>query len=152
MPYEPGVLKAIGKKDGKTIVDEVRTTGAPAAIRLSVDHSSITADGRNVSNLKVEIVDADGNVVPTADNLVTFDLRGQGKIIGVGNGNPFDHEPHKASQRKAFNGLCLAVIQSTRKAGEIHIKATSEGLKDATLTIKTVPDHDRPYYWEDVYQ
>lgn len=152
VPYEPGVLKAVGKKDGKTIIDEVKTTDAPASIHLSVDHNSITANGRDVSHIKVEIVDKDGNVVPTADNLVTFDLQGAGKIIGVGNGNPFDHGPHKASQRKAFNGLCLAIIQSSRKAGTIRINARSDGLEGATVEIKTTPDHDRPYYWEGVYQ
>lgn len=152
VPYEPGVLKTIGKKDGKTIVDEVRTIGAPSAIHLSVDHDSITANGRDVSHLKVEIVDKDGNMVPNADNLVNFDISGPGKIIGVGNGNPVDHDPHKASQRKAFNGLCLAIVQSTRKSGEIHIKAASDGLKEAAVVIKTTPDHDKPYYWEDVYQ
>ncbi len=154
VPYEPGVLKAVGKKDGKTIIEEVRTTGAPAAIRLSVDKSRIVANGRDVTHIKVEIVDKAGNVVPTADNLITFDLKGPARIIGVGNGNPRDHESHKASRQKAFNGLCLAILQSTRsidRPGTIHIQAHSEGLKGAVAVVHTTPDPDKAYYWEDVY-
>ena len=72
--------------------------------------------------------------MPTADNLVQFSIEG-GKILGVGNGNPLDHSSFKASERKAFNGLCLAVIQSLRKEGKIKLNADSKGLKGASIEI-----------------
>jgi beta-galactosidase len=58
-------------------------------------------------------------------------------LIGFDNGNPRDHDPMKSNQRKTFNGLALAVVQSTGKAGSIRIKATSKGLKEGTENIIT---------------
>ena len=93
------------------------------------------ADARDVAHFTVKVVDAQGNTVPTADSLITFDLQGPGVIIGVDNGNPASHEDYKAKQRKAFNGLCLAIVQATNEQGKIRLTARSEGLKEATLEI-----------------
>jgi beta-galactosidase len=91
--YLPGTLLAKGYKAGKEIVtDKVETTGAPAAIRLIPDRDSIKADGEDVSVITVQIEDDKGRVVPTAGNEISFALQGQGKIIGVGNGDPSSHE------------------------------------------------------------
>jgi len=136
VPYKPGILKAVGKKDGKVVcVQEIRTAGKPAALRLSVDRDTIIAGRYHAASVKVEVVDSSRYVVPTADNLVKFNVEGQGKIIGVDNGDPMDHAPYKALQRKAFNGLCLAVVQSSNKTGKIKFKASSKGLKSAAIEI-----------------
>ena len=92
--YMPGTLSAKGYKSGKVIAEEkIETTGAPAAIRLSPARNSILADGEDISLITVTITDAQGRPVPTARNLVSFELTGPGKIIGVGNGDPISHEP-----------------------------------------------------------
>ena len=74
-------------------------------------------------------------MIPNADQLIHFDVDGAGKIAGVDNGNAISLEPHKANERKAFNGMCLVVIQSNGKSGTIKLKATSDGLTSADLTI-----------------
>ena len=79
--------------------------------------------------MTVEIADAQGRMVPTADNQVTFRLSGPGAIIGVGNGDPSSHEPDKANSRRAFNGLCMAIVQAAKTPGEIWLEATSPGLQ-----------------------
>ncbi len=136
VPYEPGTLKAVGRKNGKTVATvEVSTTGEPAAIGLSVDRERITADRRDVAHFTVQILDGDGRVVPTAANEVSFQVEGEGKLIGVDNGDPASHEDYKADRRKAFNGLCLAIIQSTAHAGAIRVSANSPGLKPASISI-----------------
>ncbi|MGD8777895.1 MAG: glycoside hydrolase family 2 TIM barrel-domain containing protein [Ignavibacteria bacterium] len=138
VPYEPGVLKAVGKINGEVVfTEEIHTAGKPSQIRLSTESKVINAEVRGVANIKVEILDSEGNVVPTVDNLVKFSIEGEGKIIGVGNGNPEDYDSYQASQRKAYHGLALVVIQSTQREGDIKLVATSEGLKEATITIKT---------------
>ena len=101
------------------------------------DRKEISADGRDLSYVKVEIVDNEGRVCPNANNLVKFDINGEGFIAGVGNGNPISHEYFKASKRKAFHGLALVIIQSKDKSGDIKLTATSDGLKEAGVTIKT---------------
>jgi beta-galactosidase len=138
VPYEPGTLKAVGVKDGKVVLEvEVSTTGEPAAVELSVDRDAIAADRRDVAHFTVKILDAQGRVVPTADNEVTFEMQGEGKIIGVDSGNPESHEYFKGNRRKAFRGLCLAIVQSTAKAGRIQLTASSPGLKSSSVTVTT---------------
>jgi beta-galactosidase len=137
VPYEPGTLKVVGRIGDKTVSEEIATTGMPAAIRLSVDRKTLLADGRDVAHITVEIVDSQGRVVPDADNHVTFELQGTARLIGVDNGNPASHESFKASQRDAFNGMCLAILQSTRSAGAIQFSARSTGLSDASVEISS---------------
>jgi beta-galactosidase len=134
--YEPGEIKAVGKKNGETFVTQVVTTGVPDAIRLSVDRSTIHANPSDVAHVKVEIVDREGRVVPYADNLVKFDVSGA-KLIGVENGNMSDLSSCKIPERKAFNGLCLAIVQAD-KAGKIKIKATSDQLKSAEIDVTAI--------------
>ena len=136
--YKPGKLEARGYKGGKLITkDVVETTTAPAQIALSSDCSTLKADGCDVAVIRVAIKDAKKRVVPTANNLVKFSLEGPGRIIGTGNGNPSSHEPDKASQRMAFNGYCLVLIQTNKQAGVIKFKATSETLEGDIVLIKT---------------
>jgi len=136
VPYQPGRLKAVGTKDGKIVVTEqIMTTGEAAAVDLVVDRADITADRQDVAHVIVRIMDAQGRVVPTADHEVCFEIQGEGKLIGVDNGNPLSHEDFKSNRRKAFNGLCLAIVQSTGKPGSILIAATSPGLKSGSVSI-----------------
>ncbi len=136
VPYEPGTLKAVGTKAGMVVSTlEVPTTGEPAAIALSADREVIAADGRDVANLVVRILDDKGNIVPTAKNEVTFAIAGVGKLIGVDNGDPFSHEDHRTNRRHAFNGLALAVVQSSGGAGQIQFNASSPSLRPASVMI-----------------
>jgi beta-galactosidase len=135
--YKPGKLEARGYKAGKLITkDVVETTTAPTQIALSSDVNTLKADGCDVAVIKIAIKDAKGRVVPTASNLVKFSIEGPGRIIGTGNGNPSSHEPDKASQRMAFNGYCLVLVQTNKQAGEIKLKAASETLKGDEIHLK----------------
>jgi beta-galactosidase len=136
VPYEPGTLKAIGMKDGKVATtSEVSTTGEPAALALLADRQVIAADRREVAHLTVQIVDDHARVVPIADNDVMFSVDGEGVLIGADNGNPRSHEDFKSKRRKAFNGLCLAIVQSTARAGQIRVTASSPSLKSGSVTL-----------------
>lgn len=94
VPYAPGTLMARGYENGRLVAEEkIETTGAPAAITLTPDRTRINPDGEDLSIVTVAVTDAQGHIVPTADNLVHFEISGAGKIIGVGNGDPSSHEP-----------------------------------------------------------
>jgi beta-galactosidase len=135
--YKPGKLEAIGYKGGKLITkDIVETTSSPSQVALNSDVSILKADGCDVAVIRVAIKDDKGRVCPTANNLVKFSIEGPGKIIGTGNGNPTSYEPDKASQRMAFNGYCLVLVQSNKQKGEIRLKASSETLKSQEIIIK----------------
>lgn len=135
--YKPGKLEAIGYNKGKTITREiVETTTAPSQIALNSDCATLKADGCDVAVIKVAIKDAKGRVVPITNNLVKFSIEGPGRIIGTGNGNPSSHEPDKATQRMAFNGYCLVLVQTNKQTGEIRLKASSETLKGSEVILK----------------
>jgi beta-galactosidase len=135
--YAPGQLVAKGIRKGTPIAATRETTGAPAAIRLTADRPALAADSADLAVVAVEVLDAQGRVVPTADNPITFTLAGPGKLIGVGNGDPSSHEPDKASSRSAFNGLAQALVQTTYTAGEITLEAASPHLKSGSIVLRS---------------
>ncbi|MGH9352971.1 MAG: DUF4982 domain-containing protein, partial [Terriglobia bacterium] len=143
--YAPGVLEARGYRGGKLALTAKReTTGEPAKIVLRPGREKIRADGEDVSVIEVHVVDSQGRLAPRAANEISFQISGNGKIIGVGNGNPTSHEPDKASHRRAFNGLCVAIAQSTKQAGDFSIQASSPGLESATAVIHCEQVTPRP--------
>lgn len=135
--FEPGTLKIISRKEGKVVLtEEVNTAGAPAKIELSVDRKRLRADGKDMSFITVKILDAKGNLVPDADNLVNFKIAGPAMIAGVDNGSQVSMEPFKANRRKAFHGLCLAIIQARHKRGNVIVEASAKGLMSDSLILK----------------
>ena len=140
VPYQPGALRAVAYKGGKQFaVDEVRTAGNPARIRLSADRSTIRSDGDDLSFVTVRIEDKDGNLCPSADNLVQFKVDGAGSIAAVDNGNAATVEPFQADHRKAFSGMALLIVRSRAgQPGEIKIAASSDGLQGANTVLSAV--------------
>ena len=143
--YQPGTLTAIARdENGKEIArDSVTTAGEPARVHLTKEEHVITADGKDLSYIHYEIVDGDGNVVPTANNLVHFNLHGQGQIVGVDNGEQASRERYKAQadgtwQRRAFNGKGVVIVKSTEKEGKFTLYADSAGLTSDSATVATV--------------
>lgn len=142
--YQPGRLEAHGYRDGQRVQEAVRETTGPAArLVLAADRSSIGADGEDVAAVTVSVVDEQGRAVPDAMDLVRFDVTGNGRLIGVGNGDPSSHECDRAPLRRLFNGLALVLLQSTRQAGSIELTATADGLAEAKAVITTVPAEPR---------
>ncbi|WP_443947344.1 beta-galactosidase GalB [Pedobacter sp. AW1-32] len=138
VPFETGTLKAVSRKNGhEVLVREIKTAGKPAKIELIADRNQINADGKDLSFVTVKVLDAEGNLVPNADNLIDFEVNGTGFIAGVDNGFQASLEPFKANYRKAFHGLCLAILQSTEQSGTIKLTATSKGLASSSITIQT---------------
>ncbi len=149
--YAPGAIEAHGFKDGKQVLTAKRETTGPAArLVMTSDRREVSADGEDVAMFAVEVRDANGRIVPITDNLVTFNVSGVGKLIGTGNGDPTDHDSDKGTSRKAFSGLCMAIVQSNKKAGSITVEATSPGLASSTVTIEAKPATLRPQLgtWE----
>ncbi len=137
--YEPGELKAVAYKNSiKWAEETVETTGSPALLKATADREIIHADGNDLSFITIEVKDEKGRVVPDAKNLVEFSIEGPGKIAATDNGDPTDLVAFPSLKRKAFGGLALVIVQSKEnEKGEIVIKATSDGLKEAGIKIKS---------------
>ena len=139
IPYAPGTLKAVGKKHGEVVcTTSVETAGKPAGLRLSLDKTSIGANGDDIAHVKVEVVDSRGILVPEADNEIHFEVQGAGSLVGVENGNLRDLSAPKSKVKKAFNGLLLGYVQSSSRKGSIKVKVSSPSLAGSEATISVV--------------
>jgi beta-galactosidase len=136
--YEPGTLKAVSRKNGKIILTKIiNTAGEPARLEIVPDRKILHADGKDLSFVTVRILDKNGNLVPEADNKITVEIVGEGVLAGMDNGYPASLESFKALSHKAYNGLCLAIIQAKPKAGNITVTVKSPGLPSSIIVLKT---------------
>jgi beta-galactosidase len=140
VPYAAGKLVARCYDGDKEVASETLTTaGKPYAIRLKADRTNIQASPNDLAYVNVEIVDEAGNVVPNVDEqLIKYQITGNGTLAGVGNGNPRDASSFQEAEKKVFQGRGLLVIKPTGKAGDIRIVARGEGLKDGFLRVKSI--------------
>jgi beta-galactosidase len=151
--YAPGKIEARGFKNGNQVMVTTReTTGRAANLSLRADRSDLLANGEDLAFFTVEVLDAEGRVLPVTDQEIAFKVSGTGRLIGVGNGDPTSHESDIGSTRKAFSGLCMAIVQAGKTSGDIKVEATSPGLTAAEVTIPAKPTALRPQLaaWERV--
>ncbi len=139
--YAPGTLEAIAYKRGKKLQTKVETTGKPAEVVISPYKTTMLADGKDATVINISVIDRQGREVPDANNLIRFSLRGDGKIIGVGNGDPSSHEQDKyfdtIAQRHLFNGKCQVILQSGISPSMIHFEAKTDSLWTGSTDIMT---------------
>ena len=138
VPFAAGTLKAVGRRGGTVAAtDSVRTAGTPARVVLTPDKNTMKADGEGLAFITADITDANGVLCPRAGNSVSFSITGPGTIIGVDNGNSLDHSAYKSNVRQAFNGKCMAIVQSGTTSGQITVTATSGSITPGTVGITT---------------
>jgi beta-galactosidase len=138
VPFATGTLEAKATKGGTVAAsDKLQTAGAAAALVLKADRASITSDGRDLSFVEVDIVDAQGIIVPQAKNQVDFTISGPGAIVGLDGGDSTNHDSYKGTSHAAFSGKLMAIVQSTTTAGTVTLKATSGSLTAGSAVITT---------------
>ncbi|MBR5566227.1 MAG: beta-N-acetylglucosaminidase domain-containing protein [Roseburia sp.] len=143
--FEEGTIEAVAyDREGNVISDTegrsmVTTTGAAAKLVATVDRNEIKADGKDLAYIKVDVTDAEGNIVPNAENNVKFVVEGNGVLVGIDNGKQPDHQSFQDDNRDAFSGSLVAIVQSekTMEDGSFTVKITSEGLTQTTVTVAT---------------
>lgn len=144
--YQPGKVVATGYKNGKRILTEVIATTKPAyKTVLKADKQSIEADGRDVAIITIEVQDEKGRIVPNACPMLRFQLEGDARIIGAGNGDPMylgeDHPKNpncKEFSIPAFNGLAQILVQSYDTPSTITLRCQSDGLKTGNVVIQSL--------------
>ena len=141
--YQPGKVVAYGYKNGKrTMTQTIETTKEAYKTVLKTDRQELTADGRDVAVVTVEVQDQKGSVVPDACPLLTFTLEGNGRILGAGNGDPMylgeDHPKEKDCRQftiPAFNGLAQVLVQSGEEASTITLRCEGEKLQTGSISM-----------------
>jgi beta-galactosidase len=138
VPYQPGEIRVVGKKNGKVFEDVIDTCGKAANVELLADHKEIKADGKDICHVEVKLLDADGNFALLSNDRLQFSIAGAGEILCLDSGSPDNHDigMHAASI-KAYNGRCLAYIKAT-KPGDISLTVSGKGIKSQSLKLKAV--------------
>jgi beta-galactosidase len=135
--FAPGELKAVARNNGKIVAtDELRTAGSPKKIVLSTDVKKLSPGWDNVAFVRAKIVDANGIEIPRADDLISFGISGPGVIAAVDSADNSSHEPFQATERRAFQGRCVAFVKATGPSGKIVLTATAPGLTTGSITIR----------------
>jgi hypothetical protein len=135
--YQPGELKAVGIESGEEKENVVlRTTGAPAKIRLTPDRAQIKNSRNDLSYIRIELIDENGLTVPDADYPIQLSVSGKGEIAAAGNASPTDMESFRSSAPTTFHGKALAIVRPVGHSGTIVLKAVAEGMPETSVEIK----------------
>jgi len=136
--YKAGELKVIVKKDGKAWATASRsTTGATASVKVKADRSTIIGDSRDLSYISLDLIDAQGRIVPTDSRNVEFSISGPAELIGFCNGDPTDHNSMQALKQRFFNGRMVAVLRGKRgESGQAIIRIKANDLPVTSVTVK----------------
>jgi beta-galactosidase len=141
--YQPGEIRVETWKDGKPWAEASQRTAGPAArLEASADRGEIAADGRDLAFVSVRIADRGGATSPRADHRIRFTIEGPGELIATDNGDPTSFDPFHSSERRAFNGWCLAIVRARPgRGGTLRVRAEADGLAGASLAIRAVARH-----------
>jgi beta-galactosidase len=137
VPFKPGRLVAVARDAAGRVVarDEVDTAGRAYALRVTPDRTVIRDDGKSLSYLTVQVVDAHGVEVPDADNAIHTSVTGAGTFAGADNGKQDDAEGYTLPTHNAFNGKELSIVQAQTTPGPITVRVSAPGLLPATTTL-----------------
>lgn len=134
--WEPGVLKAVSRRNGMAVLtQEVRTAGVAAKIELSADRKIVQVGGKELAFITARITDGNEQLVSDAENELVVDIEGEGELVGMDNGYQADLDSFRGNRHRAFNGMCLAVVKGKNKAGKILVRVSGKGLAPASLEV-----------------
>ncbi|MBQ6534707.1 MAG: DUF4982 domain-containing protein, partial [Opitutales bacterium] len=137
--YKAGEIKVVaydadGKKRDEKII---KTAGAPRTVRITPERDTHPADPKELIYVAIDVVDKDGNFCPRAARFMFVDVKGEGKLRALCNGDQTDQTPFSSNYMKSFSGKLLAVIEPSGKAGDITVNVYGMKLDPRTITIKT---------------
>lgn len=136
VPYAAGELRATGYRNGQPVSETVlRTAGAPAALRLKADRTTLAASAQGLAQIEVQVVDQAGTPVPDAATEVTATLTGPARLLGIESGDLASHEPYAAPRHRAYQGRLLLYVQATGP-GPIRVALAAPGLAGQTIELR----------------
>jgi beta-galactosidase len=139
VPFAPGTLKAVATNKRRfAALYELRTAGKPARIMLAADRNTVAPVWDDVVYVTATVVDENGVLIPNAGDLITFKINGPGVIAAVDSANNSSHESFQASERKAYQGRCFAMLRAKTGKGRITLEASAPGLESSSISINAV--------------
>ncbi|MFD0674884.1 glycoside hydrolase family 2 TIM barrel-domain containing protein [Cohnella sp. GCM10027633] len=137
--YVPGTLVAVGLSDGQRVCeDNLVTSGEAARLAIVCDTDRMSADGRDFAELRIVVVDEDGQRVPDAAHPITVKVQGCGSLLGVYSADPMSSESYRSESCRAYRGIVAAVVRAGRDPGTIAVEASAPGLAAASWSLPCV--------------
>lgn len=138
VPYQPGELRAVATENGEVVEEKIlKTSGNPTSIRLSAERDQIRADRNDLAYVRIEVVDENGQVVPQDSVQIRLTVSGQGELAASGNAGSDNMESFNSPVIKTYQGRAQAILRPFSHAGEIVLRAESEGLNNAEVVVTT---------------
>lgn len=142
--YEEGIIRArayfkAGSGDMNYVSDSLRTAFPPSRIMMEPDKMLLLANGQDVVHIETRVTDSIGTTYPDANHMINYEVRGPGKVRVIDNGDPKDHTPYGSMSQRVYKGSQLVIIQSTLDPGDLIISASANGLKPASVNLKSIP-------------
>jgi len=137
--FHTGVLKTVGKNNGKIVATQVlKTAGAPAKIILSTEKKSVGNTWDDVCYITATIVDENNVECLNADNQIEFNVTGAGVLAAADNGDLTATESFLSNKRFSYKGRCIAIVKANAATGKINIVASTSKLQSANLVIEVL--------------
>jgi len=136
IPFTPGKITAIARKEGKEVArHELATTGKAVALKIETENANWKADGMDLQYVKVYAVDSKGNKIPTATGEISFDVSGAATLIAVDNGDHSSDDLFSGNKKALYKGFTMAILRSAQTPGTVKLKVSGMGLKPIEQTI-----------------
>ena len=138
VPYAEGTIVAIGRNGGREVCrHQLETTGQAVRLSLEADNAAWRADGLDLQHIRVWAVDSKGRRVYDATQDVHFSVAGPASLVALSSGNHDSDELNVTDHRRLYQGSALCILRASREPGSVVLTATADGLKSATLKMKT---------------
>ncbi|WP_281615046.1 glycoside hydrolase family 2 TIM barrel-domain containing protein [Flammeovirga sp. SubArs3] len=142
VPFEKGELSAIGKKGGITTETKLVTAGEPEKVKLTLDKRRLENDRYEVAHVVAQLVDGQGNPVRHEERIINFDIPQYLRVLGVDNGAVTNIQNHTLRKIETDKGRALLVLQSTKDAVDVEVKATVDGLSEDKILLTIGDDKE----------
>jgi len=136
LSFEKGTIEVVGINKGVVAIREtLKTAGKPTKLQIQLSKSNLKNHWDDVVMARIQVLDEAGLPCPNADNLIQFELTGNGQITALDNGDINSHESYQGKQRTAYKGKAMVILKATAAKGTIGLTVSSNGLVAASTSI-----------------
>lgn len=138
--WQAGEIKAEAFIDGELKTSQTKeTVGDPVALKLTpiAGPKGWLANGSDVALIDVEVVDSEGRRCPLSKGRVDFTVSGPAIWRGGYNSGKPNSTNNLFLDIEA--GINRVALRSVLEAGTVTITAKKDGIKDASITLKSLP-------------
>ncbi|PRD56523.1 sugar-binding domain-containing protein [Sphingobacterium gobiense] len=138
VPYTAGKLEVIGLDDNnqEVVRQHIKSSKRPHAIQIIQSNStSVQAQG-GVAQIELQIVDEDGLPVILAEDEITCQVAGKGRLLGMEAGNNSDMGDYTDNKQRVYHGKMIVYVQANGNPDEkLAVRFTAPWLETADVEI-----------------